>query len=180
LTPLSLCSHSVPPKIVPFSFGEEPSNFGDSAFVHCSVSSGDSPINLNWYFDGGLVTHADKLRGISTMMMGKKVIALSIDPIKANHAGNYTCAATNQAATTSFSTQLIVNGKGMMIIMSSLKLLFFSFSPLPILQCFSSKSHGLTPCSASQNCPLRIWRRTVEFWRFCVCAVQRFVRRLAD
>jgi hypothetical protein len=101
----------VPPKIVPFGFGDEPSNFGDSAFVQCSVSSGDSPIDLHWYFDGALVTVSDKLRGISTVLLGKRVNALAIDSVKGHHAGQYTCVATNKAAQANFTTKLVVNGK---------------------------------------------------------------------
>jgi Immunoglobulin domain len=101
----------VPPKIVPFGFGDEPSNFGDSAFVQCSVSSGDSPIELQWYLNGALVTVADKLRGISTVLLGKRVNALAIESVKGHHAGNYTCVAINRAARANFTTSLVVNGK---------------------------------------------------------------------
>jgi hypothetical protein len=57
------------------------------------------------------VTVSDKLRGISTVLLGKRVNALAIDSVKGHHAGQYTCVATNKAAQANFTTKLVVNGK---------------------------------------------------------------------
>lgn len=38
----------VPPIIAPFSFGEIPSNPGDTAVVNCVATKGDMPLDISW------------------------------------------------------------------------------------------------------------------------------------
>lgn len=97
----------VPPKIAHFSFGDEPSNYADSASVQCLVTSGDLPIEFKWLFNGRPVK---ELAGITTAKMGKRNSVLTIDSVSGKHAGNFTCQATNSAASVTFTSQLIVNG----------------------------------------------------------------------
>lgn len=92
---------------MPFAFGEEPSNFGDSASVQCSVTSGDLPMNIFWTLNGNEIQGWMK---ILTSKLGKKSTSLNIDYVEGSHAGNYTCVASNKAATVNFTSQLIVNG----------------------------------------------------------------------
>lgn len=92
---------------MPFSFGDEPANFGDSASVQCSVTSGDFPIHIRWLFNGLTLTGDS---GVSTSQVGKRSNALNIDFVEASHAGNYTCEAANDAAIVNFTVQLVVNG----------------------------------------------------------------------
>lgn len=47
---------------------------------------------------------------VSTPKIGKRIHVLSIDSVKADHAGNYSCVATNQAGTAEFTAPLIVIG----------------------------------------------------------------------
>lgn len=96
----------VPPKIVPFSFGDEPSNFGDSASIQCSVTSGDFPIDIVWYLNGKPI---DK-NSVSTSKVGKRINVLNIDSVDGYHAGNYTCVASNLASSVNHTALLIVNG----------------------------------------------------------------------
>lgn len=42
----------VSPKLLPFTFGDEPSYLGDSTTVQCSSSSGDTPARFSWRFNG--------------------------------------------------------------------------------------------------------------------------------
>lgn len=42
--------------------------------------------------------------------MGKRNSVLTIDSVSDKHAGNFTCQATNSAASANFTSQLIVNG----------------------------------------------------------------------
>lgn len=97
----------MPPKIAPFDFGEEPSNVAESASVACLVITGDLPIIFKWFFDGRPVK---ELAGITTVKLGNRNSVLNIDSVSARHAGQFTCAASNQAASFNFTSRLIVNG----------------------------------------------------------------------
>lgn len=113
------CIYIVPPKILPFTFGDDPSNSGDSASVQCSVTSGDLPIHVRWLLNGFEINDE---QGITTSKVGKRANALNIDNVQGTHAGNYTCEASNLAGTVDFMTALIVNG-----IFSFVKVLFYIF-----------------------------------------------------
>lgn len=89
---------------MPFSFGDEPSNFGDSATVQCSVPSGDFPIDIAWLLNGMLI------EGDKVAKFGKRVLLLNIDAVSGSHAGNYTCVASNLAGQVEHTAALIVNG----------------------------------------------------------------------
>ncbi|XP_049290893.1 Down syndrome cell adhesion molecule-like protein Dscam2 isoform X1 [Anopheles funestus] len=95
----------VPPKIFPFSFGEDPMNEGDSGSVQCNVPSGDLPIGIKWYFNGAVIE--DLATTITNI--GKRAKVLTIDSVAARHAGNYTCEASNLADVVHFSASLVVN-----------------------------------------------------------------------
>ncbi|XP_035901214.1 Down syndrome cell adhesion molecule-like protein Dscam2 isoform X2 [Anopheles stephensi] len=99
----------VPPKIAPFTFGEEPLNYGDSALIYCSITSGDFPIKIEWYLNDDPVDQLDPFYNINQADFGKKAKALSIDGVNERHVGNYTCRATNLAETATFSAILNVN-----------------------------------------------------------------------
>uniref|UniRef100_A0A1A9V521 Ig-like domain-containing protein n=1 Tax=Glossina austeni TaxID=7395 RepID=A0A1A9V521_GLOAU len=98
---------NVPPRIAPFDFGDEPSNFGESASVQCLVTSGDFPITFAWLFNGRRII--DQVYDVSMVKLGKKISALSIDVVRAHHAGNYTCVAANKALAVNHTVELIVN-----------------------------------------------------------------------
>nr|NP_001036497.1 down syndrome cell adhesion molecule 1, isoform AY [Drosophila melanogaster]ABI31048.1 down syndrome cell adhesion molecule 1, isoform AY [Drosophila melanogaster] len=96
----------VPPKITPFDFGAEPTNVEDSVSVTCLISSGDLPIDIEWFFnDYGISSYS----GINVVKGGKRNSMLSIDNVQARHAGKYSCRAKNYAAAVNYSTELIVN-----------------------------------------------------------------------
>lgn len=97
----------MPPKILPFAFGDEPSNLGDSASVQCVIATGDFPINITWTLNDQPVL---KYHGINTVALGKKMSALSIESVSVEHAGNYSCQASNVGGTASQSTELVING----------------------------------------------------------------------
>ncbi|XP_058830697.1 cell adhesion molecule Dscam2 isoform X43 [Topomyia yanbarensis] len=99
----------VPPKIAPFSFGEQPLSYGDSALVYCSITSGDFPIKIQWYLNDVSVDDLDPFYNINQANFGKKAKALSIDGVDERHVGNYTCRATNPAETNSYTADLFVN-----------------------------------------------------------------------
>lgn len=99
----------VPPKIASFAFGEEPSNVAESASVACLVITGDLPITFKWFFNNRPVK---EFAGITTVKLGNRNSVLNIDLVTAKHAGNFTCEASNQAASFNFTSELIVNGIG--------------------------------------------------------------------
>lgn len=97
----------VPPSIAQFNFGDKPSNFGDSASVQCLVTSGDLPIDFKWFFHGRSIK---EFAGITTVKLGNRNSVLNIDSATAQHAGNYTCQASNNADSLNFTAELTVKG----------------------------------------------------------------------
>uniref|UniRef100_A0A1A9V522 Ig-like domain-containing protein n=1 Tax=Glossina austeni TaxID=7395 RepID=A0A1A9V522_GLOAU len=95
---------NVPPQVMPFVFGDEPSNYGDSTAVQCAVFKGDTPLQLRWTLNGQPIT--DKNAGIRIIQMSTKLSSLSIDAIKGNHRGIFKCIATNEAGITEQSAEL--------------------------------------------------------------------------
>lgn len=93
--------------MIPFSFGDDPSNFGDSASIQCSVPSGDFPIEFKWLLNEKLI---DENIGISISKLGKRLSILNIDSVTGYHAGNFTCIASNAAGSVNHTEALIVNG----------------------------------------------------------------------
>lgn len=98
---------AVLPKIKPFTFGDTPVFAGQSAQVACSVSEGDSPLELLWTFDGPRDVFG---LGVSVLNVGTKTSLLSIDNTDSVHRGNYTCRVTNRAGRTSYTAGLNVHG----------------------------------------------------------------------
>ncbi|XP_052122025.1 cell adhesion molecule Dscam2 isoform X10 [Frankliniella occidentalis] len=97
----------VPPKMMPFSFGEEAFHAGQSATLQCSIFEGDLPLTLSWLFNGVPIPamHPE----ISTAMFGKRATMLSIDAVSEKHVGNFTCEGKNAAGKATYSAELIVN-----------------------------------------------------------------------
>lgn len=100
-------SDLVPPHISHFDFGSEAKNAGDSASIYCTVDKGDHPIQIEWFLNGNPLFDVD---GITIGRFGKKISILSIDSVRAEHAGRYTCKATNFAGSALYSTGLAING----------------------------------------------------------------------
>uniref|UniRef100_A0A336L245 CSON014681 protein n=1 Tax=Culicoides sonorensis TaxID=179676 RepID=A0A336L245_CULSO len=102
---------NVPPKILNFEFGEEPSNFQDSASIQCTVISGDNPVYLRFLLNGEIIQDdgSKKFHGIYTTNVGKRTMVLTIDSVSDNHRGNYTCEASNKAGVARHSAILNVN-----------------------------------------------------------------------
>ncbi|XP_024082571.1 Down syndrome cell adhesion molecule-like protein Dscam2 isoform X10 [Cimex lectularius] len=95
----------VPPKILPFQFGEEPFAEGEGVSVQCTISTGDLPINITWHFNKEPLTFDD----VYISPLGRRSSAINIEQVSWKHAGNYTCSAMNNAGYTIFSSELLVN-----------------------------------------------------------------------
>lgn len=98
----------MPPHITPFAFEAE-AFAGDSVQLSCYVARGDLPFNVTWLFRGRPVL-ADNALGIVTGLMGPRNSLLTIESVSADHSGNYTCVASNQAASVRHTAPLRVNG----------------------------------------------------------------------
>lgn len=106
--PSPVRSLKVPPRISPFSFGDEPSSFGDTVSVQCTIAGGDTPIKVIWRLNDETIV--DTHNNILLDKRGERVHTLFIESVKASHIGNYTCLASNRAGTVKHSSQLLVNG----------------------------------------------------------------------
>lgn len=100
----------MPPLIQPFEF--PPASIGQLLYIPCVVSSGDMPIRITWRKDGQVI-----ISGSGVTIESKEFMSsLQISSVSLKHNGNYTCIASNAAATVSRERQLIVRGEqwGMM------------------------------------------------------------------
>ncbi|CAK9830510.1 Cell adhesion molecule Dscam2 [Anthophora retusa] len=98
---------NVAPHIGPFSISDGPANSGDIVSATCSITKGDSPVEIVWKFNGRTISFNDP--DITITKINKHMSALSIESVAARHAGEYTCVATNRARSVSHSTTLAVN-----------------------------------------------------------------------
>ncbi|XP_025414613.1 Down syndrome cell adhesion molecule-like protein Dscam2 isoform X27 [Sipha flava] len=96
----------VRPKISPFSFGDTPSNAGNTVQIACTVTEGDKPLRISWNFYG---EELSSNMGVSTMAVGDSMNVLFISSVAPSNRGNYTCVAKNVAGIDSFTAQLLVN-----------------------------------------------------------------------
>lgn len=99
----------VPPLIVPFSFGEVPSNPGDTVVVNCVATKGDLPLEISWTFSSETID-SSLHNGITTTALGPRASVLTINSVTANHQGNYTCIVQNAAGRAEYAATLVVNG----------------------------------------------------------------------
>ncbi|XP_048837353.1 Down syndrome cell adhesion molecule-like protein 1 homolog isoform X1 [Brienomyrus brachyistius] len=93
----------VPPLIQPFDF--PPTSIGKLMYIACVVSSGDMPIRITWRKDGQEIVSGSSGVNIETKEF---MSSLQIPKVSLKHNGNYTCIASNDAATVSSERQLIV------------------------------------------------------------------------
>ena len=96
------------PEIVPFDFGGDSVNEGESAMIMCNIRKGDKPYHITWNLKGDIVSSDPDL---TTTMLGTQASILTINNVGYRHSGVYTCRAENQAGVTTYSAQLNVNGR---------------------------------------------------------------------
>ncbi|XP_055593967.1 cell adhesion molecule Dscam2 isoform X17 [Uranotaenia lowii] len=95
----------VPPILLPFDFGDEPADILSTTTVSCAVAKGDAPIEINWMFNGRLISFTE---GLAITKSGQKMSILYIESVQPEHAGNYTCVARNKAGFSEHSSELKV------------------------------------------------------------------------
>ncbi|KAG7483961.1 hypothetical protein MATL_G00043840 [Megalops atlanticus] len=93
----------VPPLIQPFDIPS--TSIGKLMYIACVVSSGDMPIRITWRKDGQIIVPGSSGVAIETKEF---MSSLQISKVSLKHNGNYTCIASNDAATVSWERQLIV------------------------------------------------------------------------
>lgn len=97
----------VPPKMMAFTFGDDPLEAKQSTTVQCSITVGDLPLSIEWLFNDKPVTSLDD---IIIAKISKRASALSIESVMEKHVGNYTCVGRNAGGNASHTAQLLVNG----------------------------------------------------------------------
>uniref|UniRef100_A0A8C7IHP4 DS cell adhesion molecule like 1 n=1 Tax=Oncorhynchus kisutch TaxID=8019 RepID=A0A8C7IHP4_ONCKI len=104
IQPQTLHRPDLPPLIQPFDIPS--TSVGKLMYIACVVSSGDMPIRITWHKDGQLIVPGSASGvGIETKEF---MSSLQISKVTLKHNGNYTCIASNAAATVSWERQLIV------------------------------------------------------------------------
>lgn len=82
-------------------------SYDEPVTISCTISGGDLPINVMWMLNRSPI---DSNNDILIEKRGKRIFVLTIDSVKAQHAGNYTCLAENAAGVAEHTSKLIVNG----------------------------------------------------------------------
>lgn len=94
---------------MPFSFGEEALNVGESTAVNCMITKGDLPLNITWTLnDNKLMNGKD---GITITRISARLSALTIESIGGEHRGIFRCIVTNAAGSTELESELNANGE---------------------------------------------------------------------
>lgn len=109
---------TVAPLIIPFTFGDEPANPGDSNAINCMITKGDLPLDIKWSLNGQLIVSGEN--GITIVKMSPRLSSLSLESINDRHRGTFKCIAKNAAGTSEFSTELQVNGATLILINSDI------------------------------------------------------------
>lgn len=100
--------HSVPPQIMPFAFGDEVSNTGDSIGIQCMANKGDLPIEIRWILNSSPIISGEN--ELTIIKLNARTSSLSINSLDAIHRGTYKCIASNKAGTAEHLAELHVNG----------------------------------------------------------------------
>lgn len=98
----------VPPQIMPFTFGEESFNTGDSTGVSCMIIKGDLPIHIKWTLNNEPIVSGEN--GITINKLSAKSSVLNIASVEKEHRGLIKCIAENTAGFDTYSSELTVNG----------------------------------------------------------------------
>ncbi|KAK0078988.1 hypothetical protein PV325_001869 [Microctonus aethiopoides] len=98
---------NVRPQIGTIAFTDSPANSGEPVSATCTILKGDFPMKISWRHNNESIINNQ--RDIVINKISKHMSVISIESAMADHAGQFTCMATNGAGTASQSTTLIVN-----------------------------------------------------------------------
>ncbi|KAH6936506.1 hypothetical protein HPB50_018450 [Hyalomma asiaticum] len=93
-----------PPVVSPFSFPDDLTE-GKRAGAACIVSDGDLPITIEWFKDGRPL---DAALEASVAKANDYTSFLSFTGVLQLHSGNYTCVASNPAASANYTAPMLV------------------------------------------------------------------------
>lgn len=100
---------TVPPQILPFSFGEDSLNPGDSTAVNCMITKGDiQNLNIKWTLNGQPIVNGEN--GLQVVKMSSRLSSLSIESLSDRHRGIFRCIVSNDAGETNSLSELKING----------------------------------------------------------------------
>lgn len=93
---------------MPFTFGEDSFNKGESTGVSCMIVKGDLPLTIKWTLNSRpIVSNAN---GITIVKLSAKTSVLNIAAVDQEHRGLVRCIAENPAGRTDFASELHING----------------------------------------------------------------------
>lgn len=75
--------------------------------VICSVTKGDMPLDIKWYFGDDIVE--SNANGV-VLSNTKRTSQLTIESVSHQNQGNYTCIVQNAAGVMNHTAALFVNG----------------------------------------------------------------------
>lgn len=94
---------------MPFSFGHDILNPGDSVAVNCMISKGDlTKLNIKWTLNGQPIVNGEN--GLQVVKMSPRLSSLSIESLSDRHRGIFRCIASNDAGETNYLSELKING----------------------------------------------------------------------
>lgn len=93
---------------MPFTFGDELFNSGDSTGVSCMIIKGDLPIQIKWTLNNEPIVSGEN--GITINKLSAKSSVLNIASVDKEHRGTIKCIAENMAGSDTYSSELSVNG----------------------------------------------------------------------
>lgn len=93
---------------MPFSFGDESFNTGDSTGVQCIVVKGDLPVTIKWILNSSPIVSGEN--GITILKMSIKNSILNIASVEEMHRGIFKCIVENDAGVAEYSSELHVKG----------------------------------------------------------------------
>lgn len=93
---------------MPFDFGDEPTNTGDTVGVQCLVNKGDLPMEIRWVLNSSPIVSGQN--GISIVKLSQRTSTLNINSVEGLHRGIFKCVVSNAAGTVEYSDELNVNG----------------------------------------------------------------------
>ncbi|KAG0425022.1 hypothetical protein HPB47_027788, partial [Ixodes persulcatus] len=98
-------SVKVPPLIERFAFDEN-LHQGMRTRVYCNIARGDPPVSISWLRDGKPLKSGPDLE---VRVLDAFSVALAIEALSPSHNGNYTCLASNAAASVNYTAPLRVH-----------------------------------------------------------------------
>lgn len=93
---------------MPFQFGDDSFNPGDSTAVNCMITKGDVPLNIKWTLNGQPIVNGEN--GLQVVKMSPRLSSLSIESLSDRHRGIVRCIVSNNAGETYYMSELKING----------------------------------------------------------------------